>query len=298
MSAVTINTKQVTIPALNNSSHLSIGFRGNFKIESTEASLPLSIGDDLIFIKVINDDMVFTNTGIISKIGKRDFVKGKPKKGGQFQQFKDRDKYHHHFNFEIKKTLQKNNMLSELEYSLPVVDNHHKPEVHFQSQYRAIPKDDFDTIVNGWVYVTRTAFGKLVNSLPRQNKLEFMIQAMDHFATIDFSRTSLVDGLEFLYKYIERRILSRGRILVATDGIIKKELTDFFPVDEVGFTTIENETILNIHTQAQVFSDLFVLDKEKSLKKSVKDMIKNNETLESRFQDLFKRRAWPVDLEK
>ena len=298
MSAVTINTKQVSITAFRKNSTLLAGYNGNFRIESTEPSIPIEIGDDILFIKVVKDDMIFTNTGIVSSVGKREFVQGQPSTPGRRRQFRDRDKYHHHFNFEIKKILQKNNKLSELEYSLPIVDNYHHPEVHFQAQYRSLPEKDFETIVHGWVYATRTVFGKLVNALPRQNKLEFMIHAMDHFSTIDFSNISLIDGLDFLYQYIERRILSRGRLLVATDGIIKKELSDILPTEEVGFAGPENEYVHNISNQAQIFRSLFALEKEKSLKTTVKETVENNKELEARFQNLFSRRSWPVNLEK
>jgi hypothetical protein len=295
MPAVAINTKYVPLPGLSGSNFLKAGVQGEFRIESTLQYLPIDAGDGLIFIKPQNKDLLFTNLAIVDKVGEKRFIKGTTGKGNTII---NQDHYEHYFNFEVEKTLTKNNRLSELEFSLPVIENYHKPEVHFQSQFRTLPNKDFDTIVNGWVYATRTVFGKLVNALPRQNKLEFMIQAMDHFSTIDFRETALVDGLEFLYQYIDRRILSRGRLLVATDGIIKKELDSLLPPEDIGFIDPETRSVQNISTQAKIFKSLFDIEKQKSLKKSLQETIKNNQALETRFQKMFNRRLWPVDLEK
>jgi hypothetical protein len=217
MSTVAINTKYISLPELAQVNALRIGSKGEFSILSTDRALPIEVGNDLLFIKPDNSDLVFTNSAIIKDIGEKDLVKGKPHIPGKGLTYENRDRYNHHFKYEVKTVLNRNNRLSELEYSLPVVDNYNKPETHFQSQYRALPQNDYETIVNGWIYATRTVFGKLINALPRPNKLEFMIQAMDHFSAIDFRNTSLLEGLDFLYQYIDRRILSRGIILPIFD---------------------------------------------------------------------------------
>lgn len=293
MPSVAINTNYVFIPELLNKDSLAIGFNGKFGIESTLGSLPISLGDELLIIKKIENDLIFTNAGKISAIGKKESISGNNLKSTPKQ-----PTYRYNFDFQVNKKLEKNNRLSELEYSLPVIENYNNPEVHFQQQFRNMPDKDFETVVNGWVYASRTVFGKLINSLPRQGKLEFMIQAMDHFSTINFRNTSIVDGLEFLYDYIERRILSRGRLLVAIDGIIKKNLDDLISSEDIGFIDPDTNQIQNISTQANIFKNLFGLENKKSLKKSLQDTIQQNQNLEARFQKLFQRRSWPVDLEK
>lgn len=298
MSAVAINTNYVTIPELSNKDFLSIGFDGKFGIDSTQRSLPISVGDELLVIKKLDNDLIFTNSGKISAVGKKELILTQALPNVNSKSISKHDMYRYYFEFHIDKKLEKNNRLSELEYSLPVVENYNNPEVHFQQQFRNMPDKDYETVVNGWVYASRTVFGKLINALPRQNKLEFMIQAMDNFSTIDFRNTSIIAGLEFLYDYIDRRILSRGRLLVATDSIINKELKDLLPPSNIGFIDPDTNSIQNISTQAKIFKSLFDIEKEKSLRKSLQDTIKQNQNLEMRFQKLFIRRPWPVDLEK
>jgi YD repeat-containing protein len=209
---------------------------------------------------------------------------------------KPKDTYRHHYSFVVDQQLKTNNLLSDLEYSLPIIYNYHKPKVHFQQQYRGLQKTDYDTIVNGWVYATRTVFGKMVNAIPRQNKLEFMLRAIDNFSTIDFTKIHLMDGLEFLYEYIDARILSRGRILVATNNLIEKKLSDIIPPDEVGFISPDGEQNNKLSTQAKIFDELFSLEKKHNLRQSLKSFIAQKSEQEERFEKIFSKQTWPIDL--
>ncbi|MFD2556047.1 hypothetical protein [Sphingobacterium tabacisoli] len=298
MSAIAINTKYVQIPGLENQDFLEKGKNGQLKISSLEPTLPISLGNNLVFIKPINDDLVFTNSATVTRIDPRLVVKSDSTSASRTNKTKKRDSYDHYFSFEVEEILKENNKLSELEYSLPIISNYLKPEVHFQTQYRTLEKDDYQTIVKGWIYATRTVFGKLANALPRQNKLEFMIESIDNFSTINFKEISLVDGLDFLYKYIDRRILSRGELLIGIDRILNRHLGDLLPVEEVGLIDPQSNKAQNINSQAKIFNDLFQLEKGKNLKDSLRETIDKNSQLEERFQKMFSRKTWPIDLER
>jgi hypothetical protein len=296
MPAVAINNSYVDLPEMVKKEAFSVGFNGTFRVESKRTRLPIIKDDHLIVVKPENNELLFINSGTITSIGK---VENAPLKLSAVNpREKSEPSYYHYFDFHIDKALKENNLLSQLEYSLPIVEDYIHPEVHFQSQFRGLSDNDFDTIVNGWVYATRTVFGKLFNSLPRQNKLEFMIQAMDKFSTVDFKDKTLLEGLEFLYEYIERRILSRGRLLVATDDILTKKFGGLLPASEIGLIDPETKVVHKIAPQADIFRQLITLEKENSLKESLNKTLNINQGLESRFQKLFNRRGWPIDLSK
>lgn len=298
MTSIAINTKYVSIPELKLKGALNIGYKGEFFIKSKNEDLPINTDDNLILIKPIKDDLIFTNSAVINKVEKPIFIKKNNILSNSSNSFENIDYYEHYFRFEVKKILDENNKLSELEYSLPIIYNYNNPEAHFQSQYRKIERSDFETIINGWVYATRTVFGKLINALPRQNKLEFMILAIDNFSIIDFRNISLLEGLQFLHKYIERRVMSRGKLLVASNKILKNQLDTLPYLDKIGFIDPGTNKIQNINSQAEIFSKLFLLEKEKSIENALKETINKNGELEERFQNLFKRYNWPINLEK
>jgi len=299
MQAFAINTKQVPILQVLSNKDLHKGIEASFSILSEEKSLDIRLKNIIILAKPQNNDLMFINEGIITKIGEitqvppstkdieRAIANGRPS---------PKEKFRYNYTFQVDKLLQKNNLLSDLQYSLTAVDNHKVPQSHFYQQYRKLQKNDYDTIVNGWVYASRTAFGKLVNAIPRKNKLEFMLQAMDKFDTIDFKSIPLLEGLDFLYEYINSRILSRGKLLVETNKLIHNKLNKQLPADEIGFIDPVTGTTNNLNTQATIFDQLFALEKKADLKSVLNEAIKQNPEVQDHFTRIFNKQTWPIDL--
>jgi len=297
MQAFALNSTY--IPELLNSDFRE-GKSTNFSISSKEKSLDIRKNNLLVLLKPDNKDLKFSYNGRITNVGEitripptTDEVKRHNK-----TQTPLTIKYKHNFTLIAGNLLQENNLLSELKYSLTAVDNYNKPEVHFYSQYRKLIKNDYDTIVNGWVYATRTAFGNLVNAIPRKNKLEFMLQAMDKFDTIDFRSISLLEGLDFLYDYINTRILSRGKLLVETNKMIHNKLNDILPVDEIGFFDPSNGESNNLNIQALIFEELFKMEKQVDLRLALDDAIEKNPDIQKHFIKIFEKQTWPIDLKQ
>jgi hypothetical protein len=299
MSTITINTQYVSLVSTNKHSEFTKGFVGTFIITSALDQLGIRENDEVVISTPIKDDLSFVSEGIITKVNQINRIPppvtlvAQKKVDGQVL---PKDKYQHNFQIDILKDLKTNNLLSDLEYSIKAVYRFNKPIVHFQQQYRDLTRKDYETIVKGWVYTTRTTFGKLVNAIPRQNKLEFMLQAMDYFSTVDFKNVPLYDGVDFLYKYISKRILSRGKLIVETNNLIKEQLSDIVPYNEIGFFNPENSKSDNLSTQADLFEKLFALESKSDIRKLIKKSVSEDSQLEHRFLQIFKSETWPIDL--
>lgn len=124
-----------------------------------------------------------------------------------------------------------------------------------------------------------------------------MLEAMNNFSTIDFKNVPLTIGLDFLYNYIDRRILSRGRILVDTSQILHNELSDVVPVEEIGFKDPESGKENTLGPQAAIFAKLFALERKTDLRILVKKTISENAEMEHRFMQIFDNETWPIDLQ-
>jgi hypothetical protein len=273
MSAIVINTKYVDFISANQQNYSTKGFEGTFFIRSSMDQIGIKEDDEVIVASLIEDDLSFVSEGIITKVKQIDKINPSSQLISQKKEEglpAPKEYYHHNFKIQITKGLKNNNLLSDLEYSIKSVYRFNKPIIHFQQQFRDLSKQDYDTIVHGWIYTARTTFGKLVNAIPRQNKLEFMLQAMDHFSTVDFIHISLNDGLNFLYDYIDRRILSRGRLLVETNTLIKNHLSNIVPTNEIGFVNPKTEKSDSLSAQAEVFENLFELDAKSDLRHEIK----------------------------
>ncbi|MGI4862971.1 MAG: hypothetical protein ACRYFZ_03555 [Janthinobacterium lividum] len=246
------------------------------------------IGFDDIILKPLTDVEVEDN-----KVKK---ALGKPVK----------PQYIHGIDIEILNTIQRPVFLDDVALSLVSVYRYIHPEKHFQQQVRRLPKEDFETIVKNLVYVARTAFGKIANALPYENKLDFALLTMDRYKTVDFKSINFMEGLRFLFDYVHDNIISQGELLIATDDLLNaffkgseldvKEigLIELDSVDEYGELKEAKPNLVS--TQAELFRRLINIDKKSDFVHDIEMAIKENSEVEIRFHKIFSKASWPIDL--
>jgi hypothetical protein len=218
-----------------------------------------------------------------------------------------RPQYIHGLDVEVTDIPQKPILLDDIALSLATVYRYAQPEKHFQQQFRQLPKEDFETISKKLVYVARTAFGKIANALPYENKLDFALLTMDKYKTMDFKSINFMEGLKFLSEYVHDNIMSQGILLVATDELLNKHfskdenlnlkeigLIELDSIDEYGNTKEAKPNLIS--TQAQLFRRLIDADKKSSFLQSIENAIKENSEVEARFHKIFSKASWPIDL--
>ncbi|HWZ21462.1 MAG TPA: hypothetical protein VNW06_02345 [Cytophagaceae bacterium] len=256
---------------------------------------PLSLNDK-------DDKYEFKYEGIISSVGQTIQLPTSIKDQIENENRKARNEpplspeYSRKIELEIIKALPGHNYFDDYAYSLLTVRNYNKPIIHFQQKHRIIDHNDFESITNGWVYIARTAFGKIVNALPRPNRLEFTLYVMNRFKTNDLRGLPYTELLEFLFDYIEKHLHSQGKLLVASDNIIQNELSNTgIPHQEVGFIDEELNKSNLLYIQAGYFRTLFETDQKYNLLNTLNSGIRNSPQ-ETRFDKLFKKRLWPLHL--
>jgi hypothetical protein len=197
---------------------------------------------------------------------------------------------------EVDAITSPNNTLDRLAFSLLFVNHYQNPQTHFQQQIRTLDWEDYETIKQGWVYLSRTAFAKIGNALPMPNRLEFKLRMIKAFKTEDFREVDYVKLFAFLYDYLEARLFSRGRLLIASDemaGQIMPELSES-ELKEVGFSD-EAGSADSVRVQADRFRKLFEYGKPQLLKE-LNDEVLKNEAREAHFGKLFKNKPLPLIL--
>jgi hypothetical protein len=214
-----------------------------------------------------------------------------------------KEEFIHGIDIEITDDSQQPILLDDIAFSLASVYRFIQPEKHFQQQVRRLPKEDFKTIADRLVYVARTAFGKIANALPRDNKLEFVLLAIDKFGTLDYKRIKFSDALAFLLLYIRENIISQGMFLVETDNMLRNNFGDNLPVDEIAL--IEQDIITedaDVHeskpnlVSLKLFRELIKADNQAQFLDVINAGITQNGKIEERFHKLFSNKAWPIDL--
>ena len=190
-----------------------------------------------------------------------------------------------------------NNRLGDLAYSLQAVGLYAKPFRHFQKQYRTIEEFDYETVVAGHLYIARTAFGKIANALPRANRMEFTILSMEKFGSEDLIGIDYLQALDFLFDYVERKILNPGTFVIETDALLEKVFENKnVPYQRIGFLDSDEAVPDSIREQANIFRELFDQGGSKDLLAEIKDGVFENANIEKRFSSVFNKSRWPVYL--
>lgn len=187
-----------------------------------------------------------------------------------------------------------NYTLDRLSYSLLSVDRYSKPLSHFQHQVRKINYFDFETIRNGWVYLARTTFAKIANALPLTNRIELRLWIDKAFGYEQALDINYIDYFELVYEYLERRIFSRGRLLIAIEDMISEvfpELSEY-EKSQIGLLC-EEQRPDEISAQAQRFRRMFGGGKEEMLQELQKE-VHENQKAEERFANQFVRQPLPL----
>jgi hypothetical protein len=189
-----------------------------------------------------------------------------------------------------------NYTLDRLAYSLKAVERYEKPIVHFQRQVRNLDTEDYTTIKNGQVYLARTAFAKIANALPLRNRLEFRLWIDKEFGYQPAKDIDYLKYLDLLLDYLESRIFSRGRLLIATDDMIRssKVVMPEHARTMIGLADEEGNDD-SIHEQANLFRPLLEKGKLEILR-TLKTEVDRNTVEQSRFKRLFKNKPLPLIL--
>lgn len=294
-------------------------------IENNDSALSVLEGDQYILLdKEDNKEYVFRNFGHIAEIDEPKVIPPTAYELRENEMRKSTDlppltRYMHVLEVEVEKRLTDNNELDDYAYSLLAVDNYLKPEAHFRHRLTRLRGFDYQTITQGLIYVSRTAFGRLVNAMPVENKYDFLLYAIDRFGKLEFKNIDYIEAVDLLQQYIEQNILSQGRYLVESERILREELKESgVPMNVVGFGKMEEDDEGAIRSaparrtygnrneikdmpdlltpQARHFHSLFYYENEKNVMRRLRESVALFQQGEDRFRDVFAKQNWPIDM--
>ena len=225
--------------------------------------------------------------------------------------------YNHKINLIYNGIFEENPNLEDYTYSLLTIDNYKDPQRHFSNKITALNKNDFETLYRERIYATRTVLGRLIHALPQENRLEFILNAMEKFNTPELKDVTCSLGLRFLNDYLNDHILELGKFLIASKSIMEEELSDFLDPSLIGFDyegyidstglsgtlpILEDNSELiqnigdNIFAQAELFKD--ALAYYGNAQTTIKVILDNQQRSQSeiRFNELFEKKRWPINI--
>jgi hypothetical protein len=190
--------------------------------------------------------------------------------------------------------LEKKQTYNNLVYSLLFVENYANPVAHIQQKIRLIPEFDFETIESGLIYLSRTAFGKLLNALPLDNRFEMRQILSDYKYRYKIEKTDYLQITEMLIKYIDEQFITQGKLLIES----KKILDTRFPDNLEKFGLVDSnydDVKKNIFSQANLFEPLLKTNIINILNELF-DAVRKESITEDRFEGKFNSRRLPISL--
>jgi hypothetical protein len=273
-------------------------FEATIEYFDTEPSTRIKENDAVITINN-PDDYLFEHSGFvidkptIHSVRKAEAKELIPNFHPEFEYFR------HTIPVKIHKKFLENNLLDEYMYSLIAVRNFSNPSIHFRHKVTSLNHNDYETIDRQMIYVTRTVFARLINALPRENRLDFVMKSIAEFDTVDLRTVPFLKAIDFLKIYVEENFLSQGRLLLGIDSLLNKGFTNLkLPIEQFSFASPDESKFIedNILKQASLFRELFSIDENFNLINKVLKGLPNNKETEERFNALFRNKAWPIIL--
>ena len=161
------------------------------------------------------------------------------------------------------------NQIIDYAYSLPKVYKHYnQPNRHFSRPYGRLTQYEYNTILNKDIFFSRTAFGRLINSIHIEHRYGFIIYLLRTDPELYLLNNDYSELFLELKKYINSHILSHVDILRETNAILKSFNNNDF--GDFGFENPKNirNPKLIISRQLDMFEDYdlfyknwFVLEK-------------------------------------
>ncbi|WP_143328855.1 hypothetical protein [Burkholderia sp. AU31280] len=202
---------------------------------------------------------------------------------------------YYNYTFHIKKIseLPGSTDLDDFRYSLEFIKRTNYPEVHLRLPYRHIPHHDFDALINGHIFWSRTAYFRILNGLP-----EITISQFNYEESIrdEEKRSKYLEKFNRLVEFVEKIVLTVGHTLLESEKRWNnlKSAVSAGSLEDIHFYSVNDQKSSSAGVQLQYFKELFeILEPQKnqpeeaSLFTQLRLKIENEET--SASERIFER---------
>lgn len=250
---------------------------------STKKNLAVDQGDDILFV---------TNKGLF--ISHRGIIKSKDE-GIEFS-IKDEQLRLFQFEIDIVEKIEDPFSISLFAYSLVRIYKHYEePQRHFRKGFNRLKNSDYDTITTKQVFISRTAFGKICNSLHMVHRKEFLKKLIDENPEVFTKGNDFVTAFRELKIYIEVNILTHAEMMRETrDELVQLNVQELprirFEEDGRGDLIVDQVDIIdNLFTDEDLGDPTLFL---KTVEANVLQVVEN----EIKLSKLFEGRTLPIVL--
>ena len=187
---------------------------------------------------------------------------------------------------------------SDLAYSLERVYRYNTPYRHFSNQYIKLSREDYETIISGLIFWSRTAVGMFINELQKEQLNRFI----QELAQID--PESLIPAPNYyriwqvLNDFIREEFVGAARLLKEIHSLVDTLGTEFnlgLEYTKLGLSSDDYGEADLLHKQEEVLSKFIssIKSEKQDILQELTINIEQSET-ELRFQKIFGGMPWPL----
>ena len=153
--------------------------------------------------------------------------------------------------------------------------------------------EDFEVIANGKIFVARTAFGKLVNSLHLKHRIAFVQMVIDRNPNIYFISRKYDEVFNLLKEYIETRILTFSDFLSDAWNIFTKLSVNN---SQIAFEDINEKRRDLISQQIFFIKKMIELNPQNKFYLQLDSAVKEYSNTERVFINNFSKKPLPISI--
>lgn len=192
--------------------------------------------------------------------------------------------------------LSKLRNLDELKHSLKCIKDINRPLNGIKNYLNRISKVEFNSIVFGEIYYTRTLFYKLFDSLQKDHKLAFYYKVFSESSNKSRIENNSKILLPLLLDYIESTIYKPAIMFVDSIKILQ-DLNQNTDISKIGFDSPnENRRIDYADIQFKNSEDFISSFNRIPRIDEIKEDYYNYESTENEFYEIFKSVPFPTNL--
>lgn len=191
--------------------------------------------------------------------------------------------------------------LQDYAYSLLRVYRYREPWRHFNRSYTRMVPFDFETIVRGYVFWARTAFGTFANVLPEPKLFEYLRLAAEHRPDWVVRGGDMGAAWSLLKSFIEDEYIASASVFVGAATALRElgQDQEVNIVAERFALAGDGERADPIVIQADHFNAMLTSFRENPDGPIIDQFdrsIEQARPIEERFEQAFKEVQWPLDV--
>lgn len=195
------------------------------------------------------------------------------------------------------------NRLEDFSYTLKRIKRFNNPISHFSGKYAKIEPEEFRAVVSGDLFVSRTVFGKLVNSLHEYHRFNFFRTLVDEKPQLFFKPSEYLEAFRFLKTYLEDNLFQHVEWLSQTYDMLQ-DLVDEETIKQIGFAETDDSKAVDsrsrkterIESQVLKIKQNQLSENQQSLLVELEGEIQQSRDNERTFNKLFRNIQLPIQL--